>query len=94
MANVVKIPTLLRPQAGGNAEVTVEGASTVEELIAKLDEAHDGFKARMYDDVGELKRFVNIYVRSEDIRVMDDVATSLSDGDDVSIVVGMSGGAA
>ena len=55
MANAVKIPTPLRPLAGGKAEVTVEDASTIEELITKLDEAHEGFKARMCDEDGELR---------------------------------------
>ncbi|MYB77612.1 MAG: MoaD/ThiS family protein [Chloroflexi bacterium] len=94
MANAVKIPTPLRPLAGGKAEVTVDGASTIEELITKLDEAHEGFKDRMCDEDGELRRFINIYVRGEDIRFMDGLATSLSDGDEVSIVPAVSGGAA
>ena len=92
MANAVKIPTPLRPLAGGKAEVTVEGASTIEDLIAKLDEAHEGFKDRMCDEDGELRRFINIYVRGEDIRFMDGLATSLGDGDEVSIVPAVSGG--
>ncbi len=94
MANAVKIPTPLRPLAGGKAEVTVEDASTIEELITKLDEAHEGFKARMCDEDGDLRRFINIYVRGEDIRFMDGLATALSDGDEVSIVPAVSGGAA
>ncbi len=93
MANAVKIPTPLRPLAGGKAEVTVEGANTIEELITKLDEAHEGFKARMCDEDGELRRFINIYVHGEDIRFIDGLATALSDGDDVSIVPAVSGGA-
>lgn len=93
MANAVKIPTPLRPLAGGKAEVTVEDASTIEELITKLDEAHAGFKDRMCDEDGELRRFINIYVRGEDIRFMDGLATSLGDGDEVSIVPAVSGGA-
>ncbi len=92
MANAVKIPTPLRPLAGGKAEVTVEGADTIEDLITKLDEAHGGFKDRMCDEDGELRRFINIYVRGEDIRFMDGLATSLSDGDEVSIVPAVSGG--
>ena len=92
MANAVKIPTPLRPLAGGKAEVTVEGANTIEDLITKLDEAHEGFKARMCDEDGELRRFINIYVRGEDIRFMDGLATPLGDGDEVSIVPAVSGG--
>ena len=94
MANAVKIPTPLRPLAGGKAEVTVEGAGTIAELIEKLDEAHEGFTARMCDEDGELRRFINIYVRGEDIRFMDGLATPLSDGDEVSIVPAVSGGTA
>ncbi len=93
MAVSVKIPTPLRPLAGGKAEVTVDDATTVGDLIDRLEAAHNGFKERLCDEDGELRRFINIYVRGEDIRFQQGLQTSLQHGDEVSIVPAVSGGA-
>jgi len=57
-----------------------------------LEDKFPGIKKRLYDDTGELRRFVNFYVNSEDIRFLDNKETALNDGDEVSIVPAVAGG--
>ena len=61
-------------------------------MIETLDTAHPGIKARLCDESGELRRFVNIYVNEEDIRFLKGKDTSLQAGDEVSIVPAIAGG--
>jgi molybdopterin synthase sulfur carrier subunit len=91
MAVKVRIPTPLRRLAGGASELTLEGA-TVGEALTELDRQHPGFHDRLYDERGELRRFVNIYVGGEDIRFLQGVATPLKEGEEVSIVPAVAGG--
>lgn len=87
----VRIPTPLRPLTKGQGEVEIAAASIVD-LIDSLNAAHPGIKARLCDDSGELRRFVNIYVNEEDIRFLKGKDTSLKAGDEVSIVPAIAGG--
>jgi sulfur-carrier protein len=87
----VRIPTPLRPLTKGQGEVEVSAGSIVD-LIDNLNAAHPGIKARLCDDTGELRRFVNIYVNEEDIRFLKGKDTSLKAGDEVSIVPAIAGG--
>lgn len=87
----VRIPTPLRPLTKGQGEVETKGSS-IEEMIASLDQAHPGLKGRLCDEKGELRRFVNIYVNEEDIRFLKGKDTVLKDGDEVSIVPAIAGG--
>jgi molybdopterin synthase sulfur carrier subunit len=87
----VRIPTPLRPLTKGQGEVEVT-AGTIVDMIETLDTAHPGIKARLCDDSGELRRFVNIYVNEEDIRFLKGKDTSLKAGDEVSIVPAIAGG--
>ena len=89
----VRIPTPLRKLTAGADEVAAEGA-TIGELIDNLDAAHAGLKARLCDEGGEIRRFVNIYVNDEDVRFLEGRATALKDGDEVSIVPAIAGGRA
>jgi molybdopterin synthase sulfur carrier subunit len=91
MAVTVRIPTQLRQLAGGASEVSVEGG-TVGEALKALDAAHPGFAERLYDDSGNLRRFVNVFVAEEDIRFLDGLDTTLVDGQTVSIVPAVAGG--
>jgi MoaD family protein len=91
MAVSVKIPTPLRRLTNQQSTVNAEG-SDVAKMIESLDGAFPGLKARLCDDSGELRHFVNIYVNGEDIRYIDGAATALSDGDEVSIVPAVAGG--
>jgi sulfur-carrier protein len=87
----VRIPTPLRPLTKGQGEVEVS-AGTIVDMIETLNTAHPGIKARLCDDTGELRRFVNIYVNEEDIRFLKGKDTSLKAGDEVSIVPAIAGG--
>jgi molybdopterin synthase sulfur carrier subunit len=91
MSVTIRIPTQLRPLAGGNPTVTANGA-TVAEVLAGLDAAHPGFADRLFDEQGRLRRFVNVFVADEDIRFLDGVDTAVADGATVSIVPAVAGG--
>jgi sulfur-carrier protein len=91
MAVNVRIPTQLRELSGGAAEVDVEGA-TVAEVLKQLEADHPGFAARLYDEKGELRRFVNVFVADEDIRFLQGLDTPVAEGQVVSIVPAVAGG--
>jgi len=89
---LVRIPTPLRRLTGGQGEVTAEGR-TVQELLETLERQFPGVKERLYDEAGQLRRFVNIYINDEDIRFAQGLETALKKGDEVSIVPAIAGGA-
>lgn len=91
MAVIVRVPTPLRRLTDGQGEVEVE-ARTVKEAIEKLEEKYPGFKERLLDENGELRRFVNLYLNDEDIRFLKGADTELKDGDVLSIVPAIAGG--
>jgi molybdopterin converting factor small subunit len=91
VAVTVRIPTQLRPLAGGNSDVKLHGAS-VGEVLKSLEAAYPGFQDRLFDESGKLRRFVNVFVADEDIRFMDGLDTAVSDGATVSIVPAVAGG--
>ncbi len=91
MAVTVLIPTPLQKFTNDEASVSLE-ASTVDALIEALDGRYPGLKGRLCDEAGKLRRFLNVYVNSEDIRFLDNQATALGDGDEVSIVPAVAGG--
>jgi molybdopterin synthase sulfur carrier subunit len=87
----VLIPTPLQRLTHNQAEVAVEGTD-VREMISNLEAKFPGVKARLCDENGALRRFVNIYINEEDIRFLKGEATPLKDGDEVSIVPAIAGG--
>ena len=87
----VRIPTPLRKLTQGAEEVTVAGR-TVGELITDLEKRFPGIKDRVCDDTGQVRRFVNIFVKDEDIRFLQNLETPLGDKDEVSIVPAIAGG--
>jgi molybdopterin synthase sulfur carrier subunit len=91
MPVTVRIPTQLRELSGGAGEVALEPGS-VAEVLAALDVAHAGFRGRLFDDAGELRRFVNVFVADEDIRFLDGLDTPVAEGQTVSIVPAVAGG--
>ncbi|MBK5288062.1 MAG: MoaD/ThiS family protein [Acidimicrobiia bacterium] len=91
MTITVRIPTQLRELCGGAAEVALE-PGPLADVLAALDAAHPGFRGRLFDDGGELRRFVNVFVAEEDIRFLDGIDTVVADGDVVSIVPAVAGG--
>ena len=91
MSIKVLIPTPLQKFTRDQAKIECEG-SNIKELLDKLDQEFPGIKARLCDDEGQLRRFINFYVNSEDIRFLDGPNTALKAGDEVSIVPAVAGG--
>jgi molybdopterin converting factor small subunit len=91
MTVTVRIPTQLRPLTGGAGEVQVE-ADTVRGAIDALERDHPGIEARLLDEQGSLRRFVNLFVADEDVRFLQGLDTGLSAGSTVSIVPAVAGG--
>ena len=87
----VLIPTPLQKFTNDEASVELD-ATSVDALVDALDNRYPGLKGRLCDEVGKLRRFLNVYVNSEDIRFLDNQATALKDGDEVSIVPAVAGG--
>lgn len=91
MSVSVRIPTILRSYTGGESEVTAEGG-TLAEVLDDLDGRFAGIKARVLDESGKLRRFVNVYVGNEDVRFLDELATPTPDGAQVSVIPAVAGG--
>jgi sulfur-carrier protein len=87
----VRIPSPLRKLTQGQGEVAVLG-SNITELIETMEKSYPGFKERLCDEGGNLRRFVNIYVNEEDIRFLKGMDTPLKEGDELSIVPAIAGG--
>jgi molybdopterin synthase sulfur carrier subunit len=88
---VVRIPSQLRPVAGGQREVEV-AASTVREALDDLEARHPGLKARIVDENGQLRRFVNVFLADRDVRFLGGLDTPVRDGQTLSVVPAISGG--
>lgn len=91
MSVTVRIPTVLRNLTDNKENVELE-ASNIDDLLSQLEASHPGMKAKLCDDSGKLRRFVNIFVGEDDIRFLDGQDTSLNDGDLVDIVPAIAGG--
>ncbi len=91
MSVAVRVPTQLRTLTGGVGEVSVEG-STVGEALKALDAGHPGFAERLFDESGELRRFVNVFLADEDVRFLDGLSTPVTSGQTISIVPAVAGG--
>jgi molybdopterin converting factor small subunit len=91
MSTTVRIPTALRTLTGGAGEVSADG-STVGEVLKSLDTAHPGIGERLFDEAGNLRRFVNVFLADEDIRFLDALSTPVADGQVLSIIPAVAGG--
>ncbi|MDQ3916193.1 MAG: MoaD/ThiS family protein [Actinomycetota bacterium] len=87
----VKIPTQLRPLVGGAAQVEATG-ETLDGVIADLGERFPGVAARLLDETGALRRFVNLYVDDEDVRFLQGLETPVQPGSSVTIIPAIAGG--
>ncbi|MFP5327804.1 MAG: ubiquitin-like small modifier protein 1 [Acidimicrobiia bacterium] len=87
----IRIPSQLRNLTSGLGEVDVEG-ETVGEALRNLEATYPGFGERLFDDGGQLRRFVNVFVADEDVRFLDGLDTPLGQGQTVSIVPAVAGG--
>ena len=91
MAIEVRIPTILRTYTDGAKQVEGTG-STLSEVLADLDSKHSGLRDRLVDDKG-LRRFVNVYLNDEDVRFLSGLETPVKDGDTVTVLPAVAGGA-
>jgi sulfur-carrier protein len=87
----VRIPTPLRQLSAGKDLLEVT-AGTLQQCIEELETGYPGFKDRLCDESGQVRRFVNIYVNGEDVRFLSGVTTAISAGDEISIVPAVAGG--
>ncbi len=88
----VRIPTPLKKLAGEQDVIKAKG-KTVGEVLQWLTETYPGLKERLRDEQGEVRRFINIYVNDEDIRFIQNLETPLKEGDQLSIIPAIAGGA-
>jgi molybdopterin synthase sulfur carrier subunit len=86
-----RIPGPLRNLSGGKTTVSVS-ASDLRSAIEELDGRHPGFKARLLDEDGQPRQFVNIYLNDEDIRLGNGLASPLRESDEISIIPAVAGG--
>ena len=91
MSVLVRIPTPLRRMTNGQAKIELESAK-LGEMVEQLDASYPGFKARLVDETGEMRYFVNIYINGEDVRFLQGLDTDIKSGDEVSIVPAVAGG--
>ncbi|MGF1661596.1 MAG: MoaD family protein [Kineosporiaceae bacterium] len=91
MPVTVRIPTIMRSHTGGEKSVAGTGG-TVADLLADLDSRHGGLAERVVED-GRLRRFVNVYVNDSDVRFTGGLDTPVADGDEVTILPAVAGGA-
>jgi molybdopterin converting factor small subunit len=91
MSATVRIPTILRTYTGGVGEVSADG-STLAEVLNSLEGSHPGIRARILDDAGALRRFVNVYV-GDDVRFIGGLDAKVSEGTKISIIPAVAGGA-
>ncbi|RCJ36478.1 molybdopterin synthase sulfur carrier subunit [Nostoc minutum NIES-26] len=91
MSVTVLVPTALQNFTNNQATLECSG-STIAELLDSLEKSFPGIKARLCDEQGKPRRFLNLYLNSEDIRFLDGTDTPLKDGDEVSIVPAVAGG--
>ncbi|MBI2191421.1 MAG: MoaD/ThiS family protein [Planctomycetes bacterium] len=91
MAVKVNIPTMLRNYSNGQPSVLVEG-TTVGEVLQNLDQSCAGIKERLLDKDGRVRRFINIYVDSEDIRLLRDLETPVASAKEIRIMPAIAGG--
>ena len=89
--STVRIPAVLRPQVGGNKELSVVG-STVGELVTALTSQYPSLQSQLLTAEGELNRFVNVYLDGQDIRYLDERATPVAERDTLIILPAMAGG--
>ena len=89
--SLVKIPTVLRPQVGGNKEVDLAGG-TVGEVVTALTAQYPSLKSQLLTADGELNRFVNVYVNGQDVRYLNGLDTPVAERDEVRLLPAMAGG--
>ena len=89
--STVKIPPVLRASVGGAKEVEASG-SDVGAVLRSLAEQHPATESQLFSEDGALNRYVNVYLNDEDVRVLDGLGTTVTEGDTIVILPAMAGG--
>ena len=89
--STIKIPPVLRSSVGGEKQVNASGSS-VGEVLRSLAERHPATESQLFAEDGGLNRYVNVYLKDEDVRVLEGLETAVADGDTVVILPAMAGG--
>lgn len=87
----IRIPTPMRGFTGNQAEVKASGA-TVREVLQDLDARYPGIGARLFDERGAVRRYVNVFLNDEDIRALGELDTPVKDADRLTLIPAMAGG--
>jgi MoaD family protein len=87
----VRLPTILRPLAGGQSTVKANGA-TIGEVFSDLVKQYPDLSDRLVTEGGDLHKFVNVYLNDDDVRYLDKLDTKVGDADTVSILPAVAGG--
>ena len=91
MSVSVRVPTILRTYTGGESEVSAEGEN-LSAVLDDLDANYSGIRARIVDETGALRRFVNVYVGNDDVRFLEGLETKTPDGTKISVIPAVAGG--
>lgn len=91
MSVSVRIPTILRTYTNGDSEVSADGG-TLAAVLDSLEQSYPGIKARIVDEQGAIRRFVNVYVGNDDVRFLDALETSTPEGAQISVIPAVAGG--
>jgi len=91
MSVTVKLPTILRKHAAGQARVNADGR-TLSDVLRDLEAKYPGITRNVLTDDGGLHRFINVYVNDEDVRYLGSLETEIKEGDTVSILPAVAGG--
>jgi MoaD family protein len=92
MSVEVRVPTILRSYTGGQKVVT-GGGDTIADLLTDLDAQYPGLRGRLLTEDGALHKFVNVYINDEDVRFLGALDAKLNDGDTVTVLPAVAGGA-
>ena len=86
----IRIPPILRPEAGGNRQVDAEGG-TVREVLEHLVESYPSLRERVFEG-DDLPQFLNVFIGQDDIRLLDGLDTAVPDGATVILLPAVAGG--
>ena len=92
MSIKILIPTPLRPYVNGQEEVSFDKEGTLATILEALITQHESLKKHLFDQAGQLRKFVNVYVNDEDIRYQKGTETPVKIGDTISIIPSIAGG--
>ena len=88
----IRIPPVLRPEAGGERVVAVDDAQTVADALQTLVERYPALRSRVLDDTGAVPSFLNIFVEGEDIRLLSGLETSVAPAATILLLPAVAGG--